>query len=234
MNKQNISAKCNFVFALFIHPSIYTDGLYYCVSRCEAGFSVRNCVVFLAGTVRHACIGFPCGGRVKRATTPDAQPRCSTWQQHVDSLHTSPHFSPFLSHCFLIQPKDKEKQHQSSIRCKNIIPTPSWMMPSPPKQWNTWWVYDILVYRKPSWTFVPFDMAAVLWRVAIWSQWAENTDGNFSIQTMSGGWFSPRAPAESRGEITGTKMSLDCEVLLIREGEWQDLNAGNICEERFH
>lgn len=112
------------VFALFIHPSIYTDGLYYCVGRCEAGFSVRNCVVFLAGTVRHACIGFPCGGRVKRATTPDAQPRCSTWQQHADSLHTSPHFSPFLSHCFLIQPKDKEKQHQSSIRCKKYNSNP--------------------------------------------------------------------------------------------------------------
>lgn len=225
------------VSALFIHPSIYTDGLYYCVSRCEAGFSVSNCVVFLAGTVSHVCVDFPCGGRVKRASTPVAQRRCSTWQQHVDSLHTSPHFSLFLSHCFLIQPKDKEKLHQSSICCKNIIPTASWMTPPPPKQWNTWWAYDTSVYKKPSWTFVPFDMAAVLWRVAIWSQWAANTDRDFNIQTMSGGWFSPRAPAESRGgnhRDQNVTAASDCEVLLIREGEWQDLNAGNICEERFH
>lgn len=80
------------MFLQFIHPSIYSDGSYYCGSRCEASFSVRNCVVFLAGTVR--LTNFPCGSRVKRISTPDAKKHCSTWQRHVDSLHTSPHFLP--------------------------------------------------------------------------------------------------------------------------------------------
>lgn len=118
----------------------------------------------------------------------------------------SSHFPPFFPVSFTLfsnSAKRQAKKHQSSIRCKNTIPSATWMLPPPLRQWNTRWVYDIPVY----------DMAAVQWIVAIWPQWAENTDGNFNIQTTSRRRFSQRAPAESRGEITGTKMSLRPQIV---------------------
>lgn len=110
VNKQSKSPKSDVVFlhCLFSHPSTLTAYI-VAVADAKRGFSVRNCVVFLAGTVRLAGVDFPCGGRVKPASTPVTQQRCSTWQQDVDSLHTSPHFSLFLSHCFQRQGKSASK-----------------------------------------------------------------------------------------------------------------------------
>lgn len=45
---------------------------------------------------------------------------------------------------------------------------------------------------------------------------------------------SPRWEQGGNHRDQNVTAASDCEVLLIREGEWQDLNAGNICEERFH
>lgn len=173
--------------------------------------------MFLAGTVRHACVDFPCGGRVKGASTPAAQQHCSTWQQHVDSLYTSPHFSLFLSHRFLIQPKDKEKQNRSSIRCQNIIPTfnntASWMMPPPTRQWNTWWAYDIPVQEALvnicSLRHGCRSVKCCHLVTMSWNYWRK-----FQYPGHERGMIFSESPRwEQEGEIAGTKMSLRPQIV---------------------